>query len=352
MAISLIGPPPGIIGSISNRRLFRFFLFGAGGAGAGNGGRIGGHSISLRFSAFLQKEDIIYMYKGTAGTAGGTTGSAIGGGGGGASFIYVDPRGTRLGSDPNGYSVNSNVLLAVSGGGGGGGTETGALGGNAGGVNANGYSDNAGDGGGTNPGTGGTATAPGNGGVANLGGGLVFNASDAVNAKLGSQGLGGNGGAGYVNGTTNAGGTNTGADESTVVGDAANGHGAAGYQSGGAGGGGGYYGGGGGSYDAVGSSVGGGGGGSSSGENAKAFFGGFDFTHSITNYSFDYTDVAGYNLDTLSSISTTTGQGGAAGATSTAGSAGQDGYIVILDESGALVAETTGAASGWSYTVP
>tara|TARA_R100000353_G_scaffold26010_4_gene22164 strand:- start:7055 stop:8122 length:1068 start_codon:yes stop_codon:yes gene_type:complete len=354
MAISLIGSPPGIIGSIGNRRLFHFFLFGGGGGGAGNGGVRGGHSRSLRFSAFLEKEDIVYMYKGTGGAAGGTSTNAIGGGGGAASFIYVDPRGTRLGSDPNGYSVNTNVLLAVCGGGGGGGTETGANGGRAGGVDTNGNSSNDGadaDGGGTNPGTGATGTAPGSGGTLDLGGGLIFNASDGANAKLGSTAFGGNGGAGYVNGTANGGGTNTGADEATVVGDDRNGHGAAGYQDGGAGGGGGFYGGGGSTYDAGASKVGGGGGGSSYARNAKTFFGGFNITHAAANYSFDYTDVAGYNLDALSSIHTTAGQGGALGGSGVAGGAGQDGYIVILDENGDLAAETTGSASGWSYTV-
>ena len=121
MTISLIGTPPGIIGNISNKRLLHFFLFGGGGAGAGNGGFAGGNGAALAFSAYLEKEDVLYMYNGIGGTAGGTSTAAIGGGGGGSSFIYADVRKTRLGSNPNGYGVNSNLLLAAVGGGGGGG---------------------------------------------------------------------------------------------------------------------------------------------------------------------------------------------------------------------------------------
>lgn len=347
---SFSGTPPGII-SVSNRRLLHFFIFGAGGAGAGNGGYSGGNGAVLAFDAFLEKEDIVYMYKGSGGAAGGTSNQAIGGGGGAASFVYVDPRGTRLGPDPSGYSVNNNLLFAVAGGGGGGGTESGGYGGSAGTVNTTtGATNAASGGGGTNPGGGGTFTAPGSGGTYTIEGVGDFNGSNGPNAKLGSQAFGGFGGAGYVNGTVNGGGQNTGVDEATVVGSVENGHGAVGYQDGGAGGGGGYYGGGGSTYDGSGVNVGGAGGGSSYVLGAMSHLRAHNLL-SDTAGGFDETDVNGFDLTAVSSLAGNPGRGGNAGAVGVAGENGVDGYIVILNENGDLAAETSGAASGWSYTV-
>lgn len=358
MTISLIGTPPGIIGNISNKRLLHFFLFGGGGAGAGNGGFAGGNGAALAFSAYLEKEDVLYMYNGTGGTAGGTSNAAIGGGGGGASFIYADVRKTRLGSNPNGYGVNSNLLLAAAGGGGGGGTETNAYGGNAGLVNTStGATLNASSGGGTNPGTGGTATGPGLGGIydaAGLGDPLYYlSADNGSDIPLGEADTSGAGGKGYVNGTINSGGGNTGDDEANVVGSSSvdHGHGRDGYQQGGAGGGGGYYGGGGSSFDGGGSAVAGGGGGSSFMLNALQYCGGHDILSLTAGGGFDETDVNGFNLTSLSSIPTNVGNGGAGASSGVAGSNGQGGYIVILDTNGNIAAQTTGATSGWKYTV-
>ncbi len=472
MTISLIGTPPGIIGNISNKRLLHFFLFGGGGAGAGNGGFAGGNGAALAFSAYLEKEDVLYMYNGIGGTAGGTSTAAIGGGGGGSSFIYADVRKTRLGSNPNGYGVNSNLLLAAVGGGGGGGTETNAYGGNAGLVNTStGATLNASTGGGTNPGTGGTATGPGLGGIydaAGLGDPLYFISSDpasqvplggqvatyditttspsssyytlngtdrngyvngnnagvglyvgdtinfnlssvsgshpfyirvssggsnvstpaatgqgstgndtvswtpsvagtyyyqcgnhggmigtiTVSAALGGSGAGGKG---YTDGTftINSGGGNTGDDEANVVGSSSvdHGHGRDGYQNGGAGGGGGYYGGGGSSYDGGGSAVGGGGGGSSFILNAIQYCGGHNILSSGAPGDFAETNINGFNLTSLSSIPINVGNGGAGASSGVAGSNGQGGYIVILDTNGNIAAQTTGATSGWKYTV-
>ena len=469
MTISLIGTPPGIIGNISNKRLLHFFLFGGGGAGAGNGGFAGGNGAALAFSAYLEKEDVLYMYNGTGGTAGGTSDAAIGGGGGGASFIYADVRKTRLGSNPNGYGVNSNLLLAAAGGGGGGGTDTNAYGGNAGLVNTStGATLNASTGGGTNPGTGGTATGPGTGGIQDFGFGVIFPADngssiplggvssqvttynitttapsssyytlsgtdrngsvsgnnagvglyvgDTINFNLSSvsgshpfyirvssggsnvstpaatgQGSTGNatvswtpsaagtyyyqcgnhgsmigtitvsaalggsgaGGKGYVNGTINSGGGNTGDDEANVVGSNSldHGHGRDGYQQGGAGGGGGYYGGGGSSVDGGGTVVAGGGGGSSFMLNAMQYCGGHNILSSGSPGDFSETTINGFNLTSLSSIPTNVGNGGAGASSGVVGSNGQGGYIVILDTNGNIAAQTTGATSGWKYTV-
>ena len=108
--------------------------------------------------------------------------------------------------------------------------------------------------------------------------------------------------------------------------------------------------GGGSTYDAGASKVGGGGGGSSIPVGALTYGKATNF-HSGDRDFLSLANINGFNVSGVSSIPSTVGDGGAGGSAGVAGSNGVDGYIVILDQNGDLAAETTGSASGWSYTV-
>ena len=355
MSISLLGFPPSLVNTISNRRLFHFFLCGGGGAGAGNtsGNSGGGNGRFIAFKGYLEKEDIIYAYRGGAGqSTGASTGNAIGAGGAGASMIWVDPRKTRLGPDPNGFGVTSNVLLAVAAGGGGAGTSNPGYGSGGGGVNTTtGASLQTSSGSGDNPGGGGGPTGPGLGGTLNIGG-FDFNASDGNSKSMldTSSAGGGLGGDGLASGSVGNYAGLSGPDQAGVTGSTSLGVGGRGYTTGGSGGGGGFYAGGGSTLDNAGSKSCGAGGGSSFVN--RTYCGAFDILSEEAGGSFDETSVLGFNLVTLASMPTTVGNGGVSGGTSAAGNNGVRGEVVVLDENGDVVLNTnTGADSTWFYTV-
>lgn len=362
MTFSVLGAPA-LLPTLSKRRLFKFFLFGAGGAGAGNGGEAGGHGACVAFSSYLEEGDILYLYKGLAGTTGGTSNASIGGGGGGASGVWITPRRERLSSDPNGYGVNGHLLLASAGGGGGGGTDTSANGGNGGLIDATtGDTLTAGNGGGTGTsgGSGATATGPGSGGVYDIfgDGQFLFQGSAGNSGSWGANVDAGNGGNGYTDNafSVNFGGLISGPNRINIFGssDDSQAVGGRGYQGGGAGGGGGRFGGGGSSYDNAGTYSGGGGGGSSF---VSHYARGKDFYSAVLNASFNTSSINGYDIGSIDSNVNTfltgisSGTGGAGAGASTAGSNGLDGYVYVMDENDNTFVQTTGAESGWTATV-
>jgi|11_taG_2_1085331.scaffolds.fasta_scaffold04863_3 hypothetical protein len=354
MSISLLGFPPSLVNTISNRRLFHFFLCGAGGGGAGNasGNSGGGNGRFIAFTGYLEKEDTIYAYRGSGGQSTGGTSNAVGAGGGAASMIWVDPRKTRLGPDPNGFGATSNVLLAVAAGGGGAGNSNPGYGSNGGPVNTTtGAPLQNASGSGDNPGGGGGPTGPGLGGTLNIGG-YDFNGSAGNSKSLldtSSNGAG-NGGDGLVNGSAGNYAVSTGLNKETVTGSGSLGVGGRGYTQGGSGGGGGFYAGGGSTFDGVGAKSCGAGGGSSFVN--RTYCGAFNF-YSQSGSSVDATNVLGFNLVTLASMPTTVGNGGVSGGTSVAGSNGTRGELVVIDENGDVVLNTCGASdtSTFFYTV-
>lgn len=355
MSISLLGFPPSLVNTISNRRLFHFFLCGAGGAGAGNtsGNSGGGNGRFIAFKGYLEKEDIIYAYRASGGqSTGASSGNAVGAGGGAASMIWVDPRKTRLGPDPNGFGATSNVLLAVASGGGGAGTSNPGYGSGGGGVNTTtGAPLQTSSGSGDNPGGGGGPTGPGLGGTLNIGG-FDFNASDGNSKSMldTSSNGGGLGGDGLVSGSAGNYAGPAGPDQAGVTGSTSLGVGGRGYTTGGSGGGGGFYAGGGSTLDNSGSKSNGAGGGSSFVN--RTYCGAFDIT-SESSATIDETNVLGFNLVTLASMPTGIGLGGASGGTSVAGSNGTRGELVVINENGDVVLNTCGSSdtSTFFYTV-
>lgn len=355
MSISLLGFPPSLVNTISNRRLFHFFLCGAGGAGAGNtsGNSVGGNGRFIAFTGYLEKEDIIYAYRGQGGqSTGASSGDAVGAGGGAASMIWVDPRKTRLGPDPNGFGATSNVLLAVAAGGGGAGTSNPGYGSDGGGVNTTtGAPLQNSSGSGDNPGGGGGPTGPGLGGTLNIGG-FDFNGSDGDSKSLldTTSNDGGLGGDGLVSGSNGNYAASVGLNQGSVTGSTSLGVGGRGYTTGGSGGGGGFYGGGGSTLDNSGSKSCGAGGGSSFVN--RTYCGAFDI-YSETGGSVDETNILGFDLVTLASMPTTVGDGGVSGGTLTAGPNGTRGEVVVIDENGDVVLNTCGSSdpSTFFYTV-
>ena len=201
---------------------------------------------------------------------------------------------------------------------------------------------------GDNPGGGGGPTGPGLGGTLNIGG-FDFNASDgAFQSMLDTSSAGGGlGGDGLASGSAgNFAGTGS---PEAVTGSSSLGVGGRGYTTGGSGGGGGFYGGGGSTLDNSGSKSCGAGGGSSFVN--RTYCGAFDI-YSETGGSVDETNILGFDLVTLASMSTTVGNGGVSGGTLTAGPNGTRGEVVVIDENGDVVLNTnTGVASTWFYTV-